>query len=241
MKPKFDKPCILTLRAIQYFNKDKKRREGDATWTCELQGADAVMAGHSYVKVKGLSKKLLAEKKVKSGVTTLSVEGATIVNEGGEDEIVIPANASLTFGVDTRRLSEHHGRKLQSMGDKSVLVVRVNAKDKSTSGNETWLSQLVFGGGAYKSLKDQYEDCSYDKLKLTKAGGTGVNSSLGTTTVSISDNVNGADIFSIETLIDKAVQTKVGLVAGNWGNLNNKFKHVIFCVPDGTLWGGGYW
>lgn len=235
LRPKFDEPCVLTLRGVQYtdetFSKKnggkKRAKMGKTHWSCELQGDDATKAGHSFVKVKGLSDKFFAKHDVQSGLTTLSVEGAVI----NGTEMIIPPDVAPTLGVNRRRLSENLA---EVTGERNVLVVRVIANDKTTSGSEEWLSQKVFTDGT--TMKSQYAACSHGKLNFVPANGTGVTPNLGTTTVTIKAKVTNADVDAIEELIEAAVQEKVGV-----SDLSTKFHHVMFCVPEGTLSEGKSW
>jgi hypothetical protein len=57
-------------------------------------------------------------------------------------------------------LSHAPGRKLQT-GTKTVLVIRANAMDKSTTASENELSDDIFGtSGDVLNLKSQYALCS---------------------------------------------------------------------------------
>jgi hypothetical protein len=232
----------MTMKGIQYLGEDVSKKGkgknhgkmGKVNWSCELQGVDAMRAGHSFVSVEGLPEEFYSENNVESGVTTMAVEGAII----NGTSMVIPNGVDPILGVDRRRLAERDARNLAVVtGTRSVLVVRVTAKDKSTTGSEAWLAEKVFTDGT--SLKSQMSACSHGKLNFIPATGTGVTSG-GTMTVSLSTtSVNGNEVSPIEELIEAAVKVKAGISSST--SLSSKFNHVMFCVPSGTVSDGDGW
>lgn len=221
-------PCILTLVSVDE-GQELEGGKRDTFWSCELQGEDALKAGYSFVTVEGLGDQFFADNNVESGLTTLSAEGAVFSGT----EMIVPAEVTPSLGVDGRRLSERHSRNLAVTGVRKVLVVRVNARDRSTTGSEEWLAQKVFTDGT--TLASQYAACSHSKLNFIPASGRGISSS-GTMTVNINAKVVGASPESIVDLVEAEVRAKVGIDSST--SLSTLFQHMMVCLPKGTNYKG---
>jgi hypothetical protein len=238
LRPAFHEPCVLTMRETQIVNETyatnvseiaggaeetaKMKRNEEKDWTCELKGDDAALVGHTFVEIKGLSESFYVENNVTSGSTTLSVEGATI--EG--TEMTIPEGACPTLdNIEYNETASPRRRRLANpTGQKSVLVVRVVANDRSTTGSESKLAETVFTDGT--SLQSQFSACSYGKLNFIEATGNSVTN--GVTTVQINTAVSGRTYDSIEGLVESATEARFG------ASLSSLFDHVMFCLPPGT-------
>jgi len=164
-------PCLMYEA---HFNKEDGGY-GEDTWSCQVVGSDAVKAGaapgkHSIiVDIEGLESFHFGGSRVRSGVSTLMVEGGTFQHGA----LVIPPGSSVTFGT-TKKAQ----RKLSSTVDvtKTALVVRVITTDSNggpidvTTGSVDELRSSVFGGpdDAY-NLKSQMESCSYGRFMIEEA------------------------------------------------------------------------
>jgi hypothetical protein len=229
LKPSFQEPCILTSREEQVLDKTPggpKGKHGQTSWTCELRGQDANLLGHSFVEVKGISDEYFAEQGVISGATTLSVQGAII--EGSEMTIPDGAVPSLDIKPPTTDSRRGRNRRLAEVeGEKSILVVRVTANDRSTTGSEVRLAEAVFTDTV--CLKSQFSACSHGKLNFVPATGNSVTN--GVTTVQINAAVGGQAYKTVEGLIETAVNEQFGT------SVSSLYDHVMFCVPPGTAGG----
>jgi hypothetical protein len=196
---------------------------------CELLDDDAEKAGGQYfVPIMGIDESQLDN--IKSGETTLVAEGAVFL----DGALQIPADGQIEFGTidenDERRLRQKRRRSLSTTGTKSVLVVRVNAADKSTSARASELSNNIFGtSGDTVTMKSQYNQCSYGKLQFEPFVGRtekGVYVD-GVIDVNIGNSVSGSDRTNIESAVVVAAKNLVG-------NLREDFDHVMLCLPSGS-------
>jgi hypothetical protein len=133
-------------------------------------------------------------------------------------------------GKDKRRgreLKDQEDRRRRLMtGTKTVLALRVEAPDSTTSSSEVVISDKIFGTGGDKiNLKSQYAACSHDQLNFIAAAGNGITN--GVSTVSIDQTVTGVDNSVVRNAVTAAGNTK-------WGNLQNQANYVMQCLPSGT-------
>jgi hypothetical protein len=233
-------PCILTLKEVQFLDSvassleedssiflhsdanrtivdtaQEQQDEEESSWYCELQGEDAEMLGYDFVSVD-LDSSLLDD--VVSGETTLLAPNAIV--EGGA--IKIPDSSEIELGMAVpvegkESKDDYRNRRRLKTGQRTVLVVRVNAADASTEVDATTLYNEVFTG---VGLTTQYDACSHGKLKFVPYQKNGYN---GVTTVTISEKVAGVD----NSVIRNAVVTKLG-------NVKDDVDHVMVCIPPGT-------
>ena len=178
---------------------------------------------HRFAHVKGApEKELLAEFNrgtIISGESTLMLDGAYFDEENGS--LVIGDLNNAQYGVLV--VPEARRRKLATVvGVKEMLAVRIVAPDASTTSSESEIGDSWFGtNGDVVNFKSQYEACSYGKLTINAFNNAQVSN--GATTVSIADNVSGADSGVI---VDAAVDAL--------GSLRNEADHVMLCIPSGT-------
>ncbi|CAJ1961535.1 unnamed protein product [Cylindrotheca closterium] len=136
----------------------------------------------------------------------------------------------------TSRDSIRGPRKLatadKAKGTKTVLVVRVEATDTSTSLSEAELASDVFGdAGDPNNLRSQYLACSYDKFELTKAWGrrgvsTNIVNGITTVQVPLSKSAGEAAILNaINSEMTTQFSTRVSDLA----------DFVMFCLPPGVM------
>lgn len=134
-------------------------------------------------------------------------------------------------------------------GNRSILMVRVNANDASESSTQSGISDLVFGTGAGSpSASEQIAACSYNKLTFSPATGTdiGAGTEAGTTTITIGLNFSNQEISpmgfgsGIEGQITMALNTKYGSLPG-YTSPADLADHVMYCVAPGTLDDGQEW
>jgi len=115
-----------------------------------------------------------------------------------------------------------------SKGVKTVLAIRANAKDTSTSMDLQAMISRIYE--SKYSLRRQYKKCSVNQLKLLPFEGktsTGVNVENGVGEVFIDINVKG----SVESKVEREMVNEAN---AKYGNLSAQFDFVIFCMPPGT-------
>ena len=196
-------------------------------WECEVDSSsDSSAKGHFLA----LNLEFSADYKdpvigtIESGATTLHADGAVL----SESKAIIrgaPKLAQKTF---------EHSRRLSTTGHRSVLVVRVEGSDASTSATEADLAREVFGlgdsnGGTDSfSLSSGFSQCSYDKLTFGPANdGVGTN---GVYTVSIGSAVVGQTLGSVRNVVLDKLRTEFGN-----NDLNSLYDHIMVCMPKGTV------
>lgn len=137
----------------------------------------------------------------------------------------------------TRAPHDHRRRRRAvAIGVKTVLVVRANAADESsTPSNEDALRDSIFGvlRGAgtpdAHNLKSQYFACSNGKLTFNPFDGvttSGYDVDMGVVTVNIGRVNNKAD-SQVRAEMVSAATTLLG-------DLASQFNHVMLCMPQGT-------
>ena len=167
----------------------------------------------------------------------------------GEAEIVFPAMGLISIDESDSitppsialklKKPDPTNRKLATViGDKTVLIVRVIAKDKSTSKSESQLSDSVFGTNGDKvNLKSQFGACSKGKLNIIPAASrtrNGNTISAGSTTVTVKVKTKDGD--------QKMVNAITNALNDNFGvsNPNLLADHVMYCLPSKTMSGIAY-
>lgn len=115
----------------------------------------------------------------------------------------------------------------RSIGQKELLVIRIEARDSSTTATEEQLFDDVFNGEI--TFTKQMNSCSHGKLTINPATGQNINN--GITTIKL-DNVVGK---SSDSVVEEVEKDAVLL----FGRSLNEFNHVMFCMPYGTLFKNG--
>lgn len=81
-----------------------------------------------------------------------------------------PFHRDLESTEEQKRNLAHLQRNLATIGDKTVLAVRIYVDDNQYGYTADVLSNEVFGNGVDNfNLKSGYENCSYNKLRINKA------------------------------------------------------------------------
>ena len=148
---------------------------------CELQGEDLVDGRSSMtVLVKGLDADFAHLNNLVSSVSTIYVDGAEI--DDAKYELVIPTELkdrvevgrrSTRFGSETDSgddevdATRHLMRSVAPTGTKTILALRVESPDGSTTLNERQISNSIFGTyGDRITPKSQFDSCSNGQLIL---------------------------------------------------------------------------
>jgi len=156
------------------------------------------------------------------------------------------SNAELdTFfppGLAKKQAKKNNRRLAVVEGNRSVLVVRVEAANASTGFTTLELSDSVFGTyGDAVNLKSQYLACSHNKLNFVPAnsrakvsGASGSNILDGAVTVQVSTTTGEGDSV-MRNAITTALNAQFGVTSPS--QLAN---HVMYCLPPGTMSGIAY-
>ena len=114
---------------------------------------------------------------------------------------------------------------------RTVLTIRVNAADLSTTVPTSKLTEKIYGSNLGFSLRSQYEACSLGKLVFIPFEGatkTGEEISNGIGEVNITNNANGTSAILFTQVVESATTKK-------YGDLGSQFDNVIFCLPPETV------
>lgn len=211
---------------LQEHRQFEDRTKGSGEWVCELKGRDAEMMGPMIVNFKGMVPEEMAKKNntaMISGKTTVFMQGARILG----DYIEVPAGVEPVFGYTTD--TGNHNRKLQesrTLGNKTMLAIRVVTPDSATTRNAPTTSDQIFGtSGDPLNLASQYKACSHNKLRFAP---TTVRGTIGGVfTAYLDQNAIGTS----DRTIRNAVTTQLNSI---FGDLRSQFDHVLLCLPPGT-------
>lgn len=154
-------------------------------------------------------------------------DGSLVIVVSNSTEISIPSTRRL--GGRRRRLSIQERRK----GIKSLLVLRVNGADSRITLSQQDLSKRIFGIGDNAptvNVRSQFNACSFGKFRIVPATGTGITDGVASVTIG---NVKNKDPFNLEHQVVSVAEKKLGI-----NDLEDKFDHVMICLPPGTLYNG---
>jgi hypothetical protein len=238
-KPQSKLECIPLLKAIQYDPKTPNIGP-EFEYECELLDKTPVSGGSrtgKILKLDNLPDNLLNE--IDSGRDILTIEDATITKDFSIQ--IKPGKAvKIDKGPGQGNKDDKKGggkRRLSETVDvsKTVLVVRVNAGNGTSTATPTELSDSVFGtAGDPVNLQSQYDACSYQKMRFIPAAN---RSAIGG---------NGADIVNGATEVDIPTMTSEGAVAmrdaitetlqATFGvNYADIADYFMYCLPKGTM------
>ncbi|KAI2498223.1 Gametolysin peptidase M11 [Fragilaria crotonensis] len=195
--------CIAFLVEKQY----QDGRHVDQPLECELQGEDLKGKKYKMVRVKGLTTSWAQQNNVTSGVTTIFAPDGAFIDDQA-NELIVPSGTAI----------------------KTVLVIRIIARDAQTTATEAQLADDIFGtNGDVWNLKTGFDQCSYGQLTFEpltthpKVGPDGIY------TVSIPNtSVRGVGDSKVVNAALAQVTTDLGVSPNLLAN------HVMFCLPPGT-------
>lgn len=226
-------PCILQLMEMRLENAPEVNE-----WQCELHDDDASNCGLRFVGIKGLNTEDLMA--LRSGDAALYVKGAKItrgvlqVPNGGKKEFsrISPRGPAAESKKDKgNNNGTKRGLAVATNEVRTVLAVRINAKDSAVSHSASVLRNAIFGSGIGSSsntLKERYESCSYNDIIIQPATGQGITN--GVMELSIAMNANGV---GHAVLREEAIR----VLTNQLGDLTKSFDHVMLCLPGGTSGG----
>jgi len=225
---KLTEPCILLLVRKFVTSHQETSVIPAIPLACELQGADAALVGPNILNIDDAIIEWLESANVVSGETTLFFPDLLIT----EKSLELPDGVLTTDNIILGTV-EHEETPLRVLGEKTVLVVRVQASNEVTSFSEAYLSDSVFGNGNDTvNLSSQYSACSANKLNFTKATertGNSTNISNGVTTITVTtSNSQGDEVMRNAITAELASQFAVSspeLLA----------DHVMYCLPSGAM------
>lgn len=117
---------------------------------------------------------------------------------------------------------------------RTVLVVRVIAKDRSTSFSEAALSDKVFGmNGDSVNLKSIYASCSHNALNFEPAQRSGITNGVVTVSVKKIKTKKG------DTKMNNAITSELNRMFGV-SSPSQLADHVMYCLPPNTMRGIAY-
>jgi hypothetical protein len=227
-------PCIM--QKIEVTPNENSTLQDTSIYVCELQGADSVLV-EGGVSGSELAVEIKPEDVVKlleqmenakmEGVTSIYAQGLAI---DGDNKLSFPEGVVVEFDMDGvgRRLGDRDGIH-------SVLMVRVLASNTVFQHPSDVLSNMAFGtSGDPISLSERYRSCSYGQLLMEPT-----NNSLATDgVVDITVDMEITDGVTKSEDVVNAVKTQLGaLVGGPAISIKETFRHVIMCLPTGTVLG----
>jgi hypothetical protein len=190
---------------------------------CEFPGGDIASIssdqGSEYWKQK------MDSGEFKSGQTQVACDSVESL-PGGSTTCVIQTGQGTRFlsnVVDTYN-PEKNGRRKLTVGDRTILVVRVIASDSFTTASEAVLAGDVFDDDF--NVVTQYTACSFDKLNFKKADDR-ANISNGVTTVEITES-GTIDKPDLEAAITTALKSKFDVSSPSL-----LADHVMYILPPG--------
>ena len=218
---KMNAPCTLLLRASDFGGNQKK--QDNFEWFCELDPVDNNgKKGHivpfSEKKKFKKNQKIPGGGRFESGTTTL--HGNITIKNG---KVFINGNPQFGRRNNNKNNANRSGRHL-SETNKSVLVIRVEANDGSTSSSAAETAEEIFGigGNDVFNLASGYTGCSYGKLNFSPAIHSGVND--GVYTMVLNETVASKSMSYVQGKVVEAAE-------GVFGDLPSKFDYVMICTP----------
>jgi len=216
--------CTLVLADTQFEDNTEEHH-----WECEVDSSSNSSARGHFLALnveydEDYKDPLIGP--IQSGDTTLHAD----------DAIIVSGSEAILRGIGMPNLAHkaaEHRRRLSTTGIRSVLVVRVDANDATTSAPEEDLAREVFGIIKPNGVPDAFNlasavaECSYNKLKLEPTSDRGNN---GVYTVSINDDVVGQRFGSVRNVVLDQLRSDF-----QTSDLNSLFDHVMVCMPPGTV------
>lgn len=166
-----------------------------------------------------------------SGKTVLEVPPGTMIDTQTY-QLELSSPPGLLNSVDAGNLTgQRQLRKLAITGSKTVLVVRIKARDATTTSSENQLADDIFGiNGDKVNMKSQYKACSYDKFEVNPAEDrTGATTSIQNGVVTLELDVDTSDGFYAMTVAANST------FEAEYGTTPNELAdYVMYCLPPGT-------
>ncbi len=223
--------CTGVIQDIQY--DVSSAQVSEMNLLCEIQSGEM----YSLDVAETWVEEQIMEGTLVSGETELLIPEGSLVHDN-EDRIEMADAPKIS---NPHQLKNRRQLSLNAEGDFSVLIVRVEATDKSTSNSIEQLTNSVFGNDPNDpdpvTLKSQYGECSHGKLNFVETSdrdGDTVRIRNGGTTITVNLSTSAG-----HSMMANAITRE----------LNSQFdvdspkelaKHVMYCLPPGTLQGVAY-
>ena len=194
-------PCLLVEQHI-FDEAGHSPTKPARRWKCMLSKQDARKSQTWIVDLDGIDDdELDLEDGVKSGITSLFVEGTKIVPS--ESKIIIPTNKRVVLEQDDGVASDRRSLSTLSPTVHSVLAIRVIANDGSTISSMQQIRFFLFYNG--DNFRSQFNYCSYGHTRMEPFDGrtvTGYDIDRGVVEVTINENVsNGNSVLTIQNAV----------------------------------------
>lgn len=231
--------CIVQVRDTLYAD-----GTSTSTYECELDPKDTNGVEGIFLPIEDDGRMELAG--IVPGETTISAKNSHIKN--GQvalgKQMIMGLSTTTTTSV---KVQDKNNRNLATVtGDKSILVVRINALGDSTSTtlSEERFSDSVFsnnadGNGAdARSLKTQYAACSHGKLNIIEADGPEIDGipyqypeiTNGAITIDIAESASEG-----HGVLRDAATVMLTDIFGK--PPRNVADHVMYCLPSNAMSG----
>jgi hypothetical protein len=236
-------PCILQEIEGTPSMKDSDLEE-ISIFVCELQWEDCelveggVSGSELTVEIKPEDVEILLAQmeNTKLDGVTIFAQGLAI---GAENKLSFPDGGEIEFGMesssgktngDGRRLDDH------TSGNHSVLVVRVAASNTGVKYSTDVLSDKVFGTQDDPiNLSERFRSCSYGKLQMEPT--THAMATDGVVDITVDLQITPG-VTTSESVVNKVKMQLGALVGGSDVSIKDTFRHVIMCLPTGTVLNG---
>jgi len=160
--------------------------------------------------------------------------------DGESNTVHIPPGSTISKKNRGGGVESNGRRRLATVGQKTVLVVRAEFFDASTGSTIATLGDEVFGtNGDVINLKSQYDACSYGQLTFSPvADGTTFSNGVDSSANSLNGVITVSNpSFNVIGQGDGVVREEMRrLVGGRKGNDINNQYHML-CIPPGTTGG----
>ena len=219
--------CKLLVEEVDGDEKDGDEEEDEVNLICETMGEEDSflfsLEGHNLPPTSD----------VESGRTVLLISDAIL--QPDTMSLHVPEEATVEF-EPLPLVPQNRMLNSWTIGERTVLAVRVVAADKSSSYSEEGLSNKIFGTyGDKMTMSSQFEACSYGKLKFVPLEGTynGVEINNGVVTVTLSNSVAGSNRHVFEYYTLEALKE----IFGPWDSTTNTWiaDHVMIAFPGGLV------
>jgi hypothetical protein len=233
-------PCILQEIEGTPSMKDSDLEE-ISIFVCELQWEDCelveggVSGSELTVEIKPEDVEILLAQ-----MENTKLDGVTIFAQGlavdADNKLSFPQAAVVEFGTEAFSAAETHsgGRRLDDYsGNHSVLVVRVAASNTGVKYSADVLSDKVFGTQDDPiNLSERFRSCSYGKLQMEPTNNPLATDGLVDITVDVHITPG---VTTSESVVNKVKMQLGALVGGSDVSIKDTFRHVIMCLPTGTV------
>lgn len=220
--------CHLSAIDLQF-----EDGEGEKVYACTINDNENTLGGRMYSI--DLPEDFVNDNRdcIMNGECYADIEGAMTNESGAIPTIDVPFAAAMSVVDKSEVANGDRRRELAITGPRAILVVRTTGADRSCTPSSSDLAGSIYGSGSdtiVNNMNAQYNRCSQNQLSFE--GVTGDNVVNGVVDVTIEENIDGTDIFSITNSMFEAASAAVG------SSLNKAPNHIMYIVPRGTEFRG---